>query len=314
MRSRSRLIAETAWTLTRASSRAALDERGGDYAATHTPAQLRQWLRRFVLRIEPDAATERRKASVADRSVHVQPTDDGMAWLTALLRAEDAALLDRELTLAAKAARASDDDGQRRTLRQARLDVLVDRVLNSTGDGNRRGRFHIGITVPLTTILGLSTDPATSSDGLFDLPAPVIRELAAMPGTLFSRIVTDPFGRVLDVTELGRFHSTPLARALELVDGVCAFPTCTAPAVNGDADHIEPHPRGPTTGANAIHLCRRHHRMKTLRIVQTHIDHHGHHVWTMPNGRRVRSTPHLPRAHGTATKVEEQFRTLIAAA
>jgi hypothetical protein len=307
-----RLIAETAWTLTRAESIASLDEKVGDYAVGHTPGQLRQWLRRFIARVEPDHVAERRHASFSDRSVGINPADDGMAWLNALMSAEDAALLDRELTVAARAARATDED--ERTERQARADILVQRALGTADGGAPRGRFHVGLTMPLTSLLALGDDPAVASTGTFELPAVVARELMARPGTLFSRILTDPFGRVIDVTEIGRFPSAELARDLELVDGVCAFPTCCAPAANADADHIDAFPQGPTRGPNLIHLCRRHHRMKTRKIVSTVIDRAGYHTWCMPSGRRIRSSPHLPRAHIGLSRPEELLRAIAAAA
>ncbi|MGH3456617.1 HNH endonuclease signature motif containing protein, partial [Aeromicrobium sp.] len=108
-----------------------------------------------------------------------------------------------------------------------------------------------------------------------------------------SRIVTDPFGGVLDVTELGAFPTEALGRTLELIDGVCVFPTCNRSAVDADKDHKKPHPGGPTTGANLWSLCRRHHRMKTLGVVDTDVGTHGRHRWRMPNGRVVESHAHM---------------------
>jgi hypothetical protein len=90
-----------------------------------------------------------------------------------------------------------------------------------------------------------------------------VRELASEPGTLFHRLLTDPAGRNLDVTELGRFPSDRLRLAIQARDGTCAFATCSRPADLCDLDHRIAHPGGPTRGDNLQPLCRRHHRLKS---------------------------------------------------
>ena len=47
---------------------------------------------------------------------------------------------------------------------------------------------------------------------------------------LFTRLLTDHGGRLLDTTELGRFPSRRLAEAIRLRAGTCCHPTCTVPA------------------------------------------------------------------------------------
>jgi len=294
------MIAATAYRLQVPESMNALDAKVVPYAVSHTPAQLKAWLRRFVARTEPEQVVERRKHDLEQRSVYFDHDDDGVSWLHAMMSGEDAIMLDRELTLAAKAAGEGDD----RNLPQARADVLVDRLLGREGGQAGRGRFHVGITIPVTSMLGLEVEPGTAVDGSFALPPELVREIASHPGTLFSRIVTDPFGGVLDVTELGRFPTGALGRALELIDGVCAFPTCSRPAVDADKDHQIPHPEGPTAGANLWSLCRRHHRMKTLGVVDTDVGSHGRHRWLMPSGRVVEARAHMARPFAAFSKLE----------
>ncbi len=50
-----------------------------------TGPQLRQWLRRKVIEVNPDAAEERRQRANRDRRVIITPGEDGMAELWALL-------------------------------------------------------------------------------------------------------------------------------------------------------------------------------------------------------------------------------------
>ncbi len=184
-RAKAREIASTAWKLHAPQNITRLDETVLAYATSHTLGQLKGWLRRFLVRVEPDHAIERRKAAQQDRTVTITALDDGMSLLQALIPTVDALLIERDLTLAAKTSRTQtlDDD---RTLAQARADALVDTLLrkdeNDTTTAGHvpvgttgRGRFHVGITVSLATLLGLSNEPGVSSDGQHVLDPPARR-------------------------------------------------------------------------------------------------------------------------------------------
>jgi hypothetical protein len=105
---------------------------------------------------------------------------------------------------------------------------------------------------------------------------------AGSPGLL-----TDPGGRLLDTTELGRYPSRRLAEAIMIRAGSCRFPTCTVPAERCDLDHHQPWPHGPTSAANLDPLCRRHHRGKTFAWQASLRDHDGV-DWTMPDAHHYR--------------------------
>jgi hypothetical protein len=104
---------------------------------------------------------------------------------------------------------------------------------------------------------------------------------------LFTRLLTDNGGRLLDVTELGRYPSARLAQAIRIRAGTCRFPTCTVPADRCDIDHHEPVPQGPTAGWNTDPFCRRHHRGKTFAWLAALRDDDGV-DWTMPTAERYR--------------------------
>ncbi|WP_370240828.1 DUF222 domain-containing protein [Aeromicrobium sp.] len=294
-RAKAREIASTAWKLHAPENVTRLDESVLASATTHTLGQLKGWLRRFVVRVEPDHAIERRQAAQADRNVTITALDDGMSLLQALIPTTDALLIDRDLTLAAKASRAQTPDDER-TLAQARADALVDTLLrkDEAAATSGRGRFHVGITVSLTTLLGLSSEPGVSSDGQHVLDPALLADLAAAEGTLFSRLLTDEHGGILDVTELGRFPTQPLRRALNLVDGTCDVPGCTRPALACDVDHqipYDPDPppgrppgqqRGPTEAANLHHRCPPHHGLKTRGALTVSHDQDGNARWHLP--------------------------------
>lgn len=291
---RIRLIADAVDKLDGNHSIIELDYRVVDYAAGHTVAQLKSWLNRFVAHNEPDR--ERAGSAFERRSIYLDPDEDGMTWLHALIHTTDAVRIDSLLTGLVKQTPADGCAlGQHCTLQQRRADLFAGILLGRVDlAGSATGRVHggavIGVTVPVTTLVGLDDTPGESFDQRFVLPAGMVRELAAEPGTLFYRLLTDRLGRILDVTEIGRFPSTKLHIALNMRDGTCAFPTCNVPATNCDADHVIPAPRGPTTADNLRNLCRRHHRFKTFGIVDTTIGPPGH-QWHLPAGKTVRSKP-----------------------
>ena len=125
-------------------------------------------------------------------------------------------------------------------------------------------QVSVGVVVTLEALIGASETPAELWDRSATVPAAVARELAADPDTLFVRLLTDPAGRLLDVTELGRFPSAKLGFAVRARSGSCAFPTCTRASSLCDLDHHEPVPAGPTTASNLGPLCRPHHNAKTF--------------------------------------------------
>jgi len=105
----------------------------------------------------------------------------------------------------------------------------------------------VGVVVSMQSLFGYSNAPGQLADRSALVPADRIRDLAAQPGTLFYRLLTDELGNLLDVTEMGRFPSRKLGAAVRFRGGVCDNPACTVPAARCDLDHMVPVPDGPTT-------------------------------------------------------------------
>ena len=150
--------------------------------------------------------------------------------------------------------------------------------------------------VPLSSLLGASDCPGELADRSGLVPAEQLRQMVAEAlgsdgqghdRVLFTRLLTDNGGRLLDTTELGRYPSDRLAQAIRIRAGTCRYPTCTVPADRCDLDHHEPVPQGPTSGTNMDPDCRRHHRGKTFAWLATIRDHDGV-DWTMPDAERYR--------------------------
>lgn len=81
-------------------------------------------------------------------------------------------------------------------------------------------------------------------------------------------------------------------------DGICRFPGCTSSAWRTDIDHVVPYDDGGETDIhNAQCLCRRHHNLKTRRIVSCEMDPDTFAVkWTMPDGSILYTHPQGPMA------------------
>jgi len=158
---------------------------------------------------------------------------------------------------------------------------------------HRPSTIRIGVVVPLSSLLGLTDTPAQLADRSGAVPADVLRQtIADALGSdgdevLFTRLLTDDGGRLLDTTELGRFPSRRLAEAVALRAGTCRFPTCGVPADHCDLDHREPWPRGRTRAADLDPACRRHHRGKTFAWLAPVRDRDAV-DWTLPDDRAYR--------------------------
>lgn len=231
-----------------------------DAAIAKTAKQLTSWLDRFVARVEPDQHREREIAQLKNRYVSNRPGLDGTRFLTAMGSTYDVQAADQQLNELAYGFGARDP----RTMDQRRSDALFDLLLGRiTGQDTGTVSTTIGVVVPVTSLVGDSDTPGQLIDRSGTVPASLIRDLAAQPGTLFYRLLTDPVGGLLDVTEMGRFASKKLGWALDFRAGSCVFPTCGVAATSCDHDHHVPAPEGATAGWNLDPECRRQHRAKT---------------------------------------------------
>ncbi|PKW25644.1 hypothetical protein ATL31_0442 [Phycicoccus duodecadis] len=89
-----------------------------------------------------------------------------------------------------------------------------------------------------------------------------------------------------------------LAALVRARDGHCRFPGCHVAARFCDLDHVTPWPTGPTSAANLVCLCRRHHRIKQRPGWQAVLHPDATLTWTDPTGRNRTTHPvdHLHRA------------------
>jgi hypothetical protein len=236
-----------------------LDQTVIGYAVDHTAAELRQWLRRFVRRVEADLAVERAEEERKKRHVSVKHTDDSMAWLNAYLPSHEAAAIEARLRVEARKPLEPGDD---RTVGQREADLLVAWCTGST-EVKSAISANIAVTIGADVLAAANPGFAEAADGSWAVPAEWVSDVIATGSTFWHRIITDPVDDdVLSHEYLGRFAPDILDVALQFLHGTCQAPGCMVPAGRCDIDHRIPYPEGPTHGDNLGPLCRRHHSMK----------------------------------------------------
>ncbi|MCK5890479.1 DUF222 domain-containing protein [Aeromicrobium sp.] len=290
---RVREISLTVRRLERPESHDRLDTQVVSYAATHTLTELRQWLRRFVTRVEADLAIERANTERENRHVQVVQGDDAMAWLNAYLPAHEAAAIATRLRTAAKAARAAGDD---RTQPQLEADLLTDWTLHhpQSQDARTRGlAIDVAVTLDAAVAAGASPGHAEAVDGTWEVPTEWLLDAAVDGDAFWHQLLIDPLtGNTLAHHYIGYQPPDILRRAIILRDGVCAARGCVRPAAHCDLDHREPWPDGPTSGENLDPHCRGDHSRKGHGVIDD-VLHRLHQIETTPTNRH-RLAPYRP--------------------
>jgi hypothetical protein len=216
-------------------------------------ADLRDLVRREVLRRDEEGWLARHARARTRRRVSGRILGDGMGQLTAILPATDVSAIMTALEATADKARAAGDD---RTRAQVVADTLVQRL----GGPGATTPTAVALKVVLSaeTLLGCSDDPGYVA-GAGYVPASVARRLAtAGAGHLRSsvqRLFAMPGTGALVATETTSSHfRNGLADIVDLRDRRCRTPYCNAAIRHHD--HVTARAAGGgTTFANAQGLC-----------------------------------------------------------
>lgn len=244
----------------------ALDANAGRYAATHTRAELRAWLKRLVARLEPEVFEDRCEKARADRHVVISHDDHGMSWLNGFLPTSAAVAIQKRLDRAARELTDAESTDAERTMDQKRADLLVSWLTNAEGTESD-ARAEVAVTVDAAALAGFTSTPALI-DNEHPVPAAWVAELVATNETFWTQLLTDRQGRVLDATYLGYQPPESLKRALRWRDAECSIRGCRKKAKACDIDHHVPFDAGGrTTGSNLRLLCRKHHGLKGHGLV-----------------------------------------------
>jgi hypothetical protein len=267
-------------------ARAAVNKLIG-HAPGLTTSQLAGRLHRALILAKPDAAQKRYETSVRDRRVVGRQWPDGTAMLAGYdLPPERAAAASERLDAFARAARAA---GDTRTLDQLRADFLLDLIDGSyTGPAPQHRRGVLELTVPLTTLMGLSEEPADLA-GWGPVVADIARQVTEQQQGQRAQwrfSVTDPdTGRVSYHGGTRRRPTKAQAEWVAARDRRCRAPGCRTPASRCQQDHtIDYALGGPTTNDNLGAHCTHHHGLKTKGKVHVQQPVAGYFLWTTALG------------------------------
>ncbi|MCQ2000821.1 DUF222 domain-containing protein [Arthrobacter zhaoxinii] len=159
-------------------------------------------------------------------------------------------------------------------------------------DGSIVPRAEIMVLINAETLFGADDKPA-ELHGYGPISAEAARRLARDAAGWTGLAQNPKTGEILGV---GRRRKVPagLRRWLRARDGTCRFPGCRVSTENADIDHTTDWAKGgPTDHGNLEHLCRRHHRFKTLGYWTACQPTPGVIEWTSPTGRIYRTDPFL---------------------
>jgi 5-methylcytosine-specific restriction endonuclease McrA len=231
--------------------------------AAHVERIVRGWRR--VDRLAEAREARRQHAS---RGLHIFRDEDGTVSLHGRLTPEAGALLLRALDAAREALyqrtrRAEDppaaDDPTRAQQQADALALLAETALHHELDPGSPGeRYQVVVHVDAEVL----EDPAQSGQTALEDGIPVSAETSRRLACDASRVIMrhDRDGRVVEVGARTRTIPPALRRVLHFRDKNCRFPGCGGRV--GEGHHVRHWANGgPTTLANLVLLCRRHHRV-----------------------------------------------------
>ncbi|MDM7991504.1 HNH endonuclease signature motif containing protein [Arthrobacter sp. zg-Y877] len=274
-----------------------------------TRAQFACKARRLREKRYPDTVAKRHVTAFDKRKVTLDREEDGMSCLSAYLRAEEAQQIYTTLSTAARGEHAGGDS---RTTDQLRADILAQLLMGGldptlvsaktdtrkpdSDDAGMVPRAEIMVLINAETLCGADDQPA-ELHGYGPISADAARRLARNAAS-WTGLAQDP--RTGEILGVGRRRKVPagLARWLRARDGTCRFPGCRVSTAVTEIDHTTDWAKGgPTDHGNLAHLCRRHHRFKTLGYWKACQPTPGVIEWTSPTGRVYRTEPFLELGH-----------------
>ncbi len=135
-------------------------------------------------------------------------------------------------------------------------------------------RARPGLAVSGTQLPGLGWVDASTVAGL----------LSTFPMDVARAVLDAENGTLVSLTSGAYRPPKAMHDVVTIRDGTCRMWGCSRAADRADLDHTRPWPAGPTTPANLVALCRRHHRMKQQGRWRSTLEPDGTLTWTAPTG------------------------------
>ncbi|WP_022885274.1 HNH endonuclease signature motif containing protein [Glaciibacter superstes] len=259
------------------------DEQLAEPAGTLTPAAFRARARRAKEKLHEEPAEARHARAFAGRGVWMEPAENGMAWVHALLSAPDAVRIVSRLNATSRAEQKKTKvgDSNWRSRDQIRADLAAAWL---AGDGTpTAAKVRPVLLVPLLSMIGGGDEPIELRGyGTIDRDS-AARLFAEAPS--FRRVATNPFTGEKLTYDRERYRPTQAQKdwiAFRFEN--CIDPTCNRAVDDTDVDHLEEWVRdnGRTNEDNLFPLCEKSNRRKNL----SRFDYE-----RLPNGRVSITTP-----------------------
>jgi len=231
--------------------------------AEHVERIVRGWRR-----VDRKQEREETKSRHKHRALHVYQDVDGTVVIRGRLAPEAGAVLIQALTAAGDVLRAkppllepNNTLAETRSFEQQQADALVliaETALHHGIDPGTPGeRYQVVVHVDAEVLADGDAPGQSVIEGGARVSAETSQRLACDASRVEMRHDAD--GIIVEVGPRTRTIPTALRRALAFRDHGCRFPGCDLPF--GQAHHIQHWAQGgPTTLANLVVLCRRHHR------------------------------------------------------
>jgi hypothetical protein len=283
-----------------------IDGVGGQPLVTCTHKQLRNKIGYELRTLRPGDAEQRFRKRYAERHVTGRDDEDGMSWLSISHTTDQVRLAHHRLTVAAKQKRAAGDD---RTLDQLRADLAIDLLVGraEAAPVPAYARPIVNVTVPIQTLMGLSDDPGVLSGGTV-IPAGLARMIADRPGSTWHRMLTDPAGRMVELSTRSYRPTRSIWSWVVADHGACFRPGCDTPATESELDHRVAWPDGPTDTKNLWPGCGSDHKAKHAPGFGIEQTPDGAYCLRTPAGFRHRIDRAKHPANDTFDDVPEEFQ------
>ena len=290
---RARVIAQETGHLPEGTARNVVEQTASE-ARRLTAGQLGAFLRRYIVKDDPESAKLRYEESLAERRVAVEPEPEGTASLFGLHlspeRVEAAMAFINDLATSMRG------EGDMRSLDQIRADVFLDLLAGHPLEVKTHRRGSVDLVVDLATLARLSEAPGELG-GYGPIIADISRRVAEAQDTAEWRYrVTDSQnGTVVAEGTTRRRPSRQIRRTVEGRDRRCVFPGCRIPARRCDFDHTKPWSKGRETSAeNGAPICEGDHVIRHGAGWNYERLSDGDYLWTSPLGLQYTTSGRPP--------------------
>jgi hypothetical protein len=258
-----------------------------------TPAMLEKLVAAAAIAADPQAADERTETARSARYVAVDSAVDGVSDVWARLDTSAAIRLDARIDQVADLLRELGSSTPKAELRAVALGLLADpeavQHLWQRVCAQRAGRPLSPAEskpMPATTLyvhhrLDDGGTPRWDLEDVGPISARAARELIGHAYVTVKPVID----LRQEVTSVGYQPSAHVREATLLTSPRCPFPFCNGNGRNGDFDHVDAYPRGPTSSSNGALPCRHHHRIRTHGRWVVKQPFPGVFVWRSPTGR-----------------------------